>query len=172
MNNLAYIGYAFRFVLLVLVQVLIVNDVHLHYYLNPYIYPLLILMMPLSTPHWLLMVLGLFLGLSVDAFSNSLGMHAGGAVFLAFLRPFVVDLLTPKNGYETDDLPNIFFMGFGWFVAYSGILLFCFHLFYFYLEVLNLNNVPTLFLKAIGSTSVSLVLVILFSLLFGTKKKR
>ncbi len=89
-----------RFVLLVLFQVLVFNNIQLGGYLNPYIYVLFLLLMPFETPRWLLLVAAFTLGISIDVFSNTLGIHTSATVFMAFIRPFVLDFIAPRDGYE------------------------------------------------------------------------
>jgi rod shape-determining protein MreD len=57
-----------RFVVLILVQVLILNNIHLGGYINPYLYVLFILLLPIETPKWAVLILAFFLGLGVDIY--------------------------------------------------------------------------------------------------------
>lgn len=75
----------FRFIALVLIQVLIMNKVNFYGFLNPYIYILFILLLPFETPGWLLLVLSFSMGLTVDLFSGTLGLHAASSVFAGFM---------------------------------------------------------------------------------------
>src|SRR5207253_3060502 len=129
-----------RFVLLVFVQVTILNNIHLHGLFNPYIYPLFILLLPLETPAWLLMLLGFFTGLVIDFYLNTLGMHAAATVFLAFLRPYMIKLLKPAAGYQPGDAPTISSMGFLWFITYASFLIFIHHLTLFIIETLSFRQ--------------------------------
>ena len=164
--------YGFSFILLVALQVLVVNNLDLNFYLNPYIYILFLLSLPFTIPNWMLMAIAMFLGLSIDMFSNTLGLHAASAVFLAFLRPFIINILTQKNGYEPNDLPNPYFMGQAWFFAYAGILTFAYHLFYFSVEIFSLTSILIILGKTLASSVLALMIVYLLSLLFATTKKR
>ena len=88
MNNIA--TQAFRFILLLVVQILIMNNIQLFGYSSPYIYILFIIGFPLTGNRNLLIFLGFILGLSVDIYSNSGGVHAGASVLIAYLRPFLL----------------------------------------------------------------------------------
>ena len=83
------IQYFLAFVFLILFQVLVLNNLHLSIYLNPYAYILFILILPFETPGWLVLSLGFVLGLIMDAFCNTLGMHSVATVLLAFLRAVI-----------------------------------------------------------------------------------
>src|ERR1035438_10242339 len=82
-----------RFLVLILVQVIVLNNIQLNGFINPYIY-ILFIMLPFETPGWLLLVLSLVTGLTVDMFSNTLGMHAAACVFLGFCRPRIISFIS------------------------------------------------------------------------------
>lgn len=159
-----------RFIFLVLLQVLILNQVVLHGLITPYIYPLFILLLPLRTPKWLLLFLGLAMGVTIDTFSNTGGIHAFATVFLAFIRPFIIKMLTPPDDYESDDKPTIKSLGFSWFLLYtvSGILLH--HAVFFIILILNFAHPEFLILKIVLSSIVSIGIILLLQLLFYPKK--
>lgn len=79
--------YTIMLVVLVLLQVLLLNNIQFSGYINPYMYVLFILLLPFETPRYLLLLLGFFLGLLVDIFSNTPGFHASATTFLAFCAP-------------------------------------------------------------------------------------
>ena len=106
------ITYPIQFVFLVLLQAVVLNNVQFSSFINPYIYILFLLWLPLETPKALLLFLGFLLGLSVDIFSNTLGMHTSASIFLAFCRPFVLQFIAPRDGYELNQQPGI--KDFGW----------------------------------------------------------
>ena len=75
-----------RFLIVVLVQVLVMNNIQISGLIIPYVYILFILLMPFETPKWLLLINAFLLGLSIDFFSHTLGMHAAASVFIAWIR--------------------------------------------------------------------------------------
>lgn len=156
-----------RFVVLLLFQVLVLNYINLGYYLNPFVYIMALLLLPMQIPHWVLMLTALLTGLLVDVFANTLGVHAGSAVLIAFLRPYIVALLTPKSGYEGDERPNIADMGWQWFLFYSGILTLVFHLSYFMLEVFSFSNIHITLMKTLFSSLLAWLLIVMITLLWS-----
>ena len=160
----------FRFIGLVLFQVLILDQLNLHGFINPYIYPLFLLLLPLQIAPWALMLLGFTLGISVDLFTNSMGLHAAASVFMAFLRPYVLTLVIPSGGYEAEDSPTIRSLGLGWFFSYAFVLILLHHLAYFYLEVFRFSGFFTTFLKVILSSFFSIFLIIVAQYLSSPKK--
>ncbi len=155
-----------RFIVLVLIQVFVLNNIRINGYINPYIYVLFILMLPFETKGWVLLVSSFFLGLSIDMFSHTLGMNAAAAVFMAFCRPVVIRLLSGSKGIEPGMQPGIKDMGFRWFFLYAFILILIHHLLLFYLEVFRLNEFLDTFYRALMSTAASLVLILLVQYLF------
>ena len=105
----------FRFIFLILLQVLILNNMNFSGFVNPYLYILFVLLLPFETPRWFLIFTSFLLGLSIDIFSDSLGMHAFASVSIAFLRPYVLNFISPRDGYEPGTFPRIFYFGFLWF---------------------------------------------------------
>src|SRR6478609_515542 len=100
-----YLRNAFRFILLVLIQVLLLNKIFLIWWTAPggippyvpYIYPLFILLLPFATPVWFLLIAGFAMGVTVDMFMDTGGMHAAACVLMAFLRTIVLESLLPKR---------------------------------------------------------------------------
>ncbi|MDZ4847618.1 MAG: hypothetical protein SH857_18950 [Chitinophagales bacterium] len=165
-------GNGLRFIAFILMQVLVINNLGLSFYINPYLYPFLLMMLPFTIPHWLLIVIGFFTGLTVDAFCNTMGMHAAACTFMTAMRPIVLRFLTPKGSYESLDQPRVQSLGYGWFIAYTGTLTLLHHFFYFYIEVFSMDNFFLTFAKTLASAIVSTVLIFLTALIFAPGKSR
>lgn len=161
-----------RFVGLILIQVLVVSNLPLGYYVNPYIYPLILLALPFQIPHWLLMFIGFVTGLTVDIFLNTMGMHAAACVLICFLRPYAVQILTPRGGYDVDDEPKIASLGYTWFLSYVAILIVIHHVAYFYIEIFSFTSFFMILGKALLSSIVSIILIVLLALIFSPGKSK
>ena len=131
-----------RFLFLVFIQVLIFNNIQFSGLINPYIYVIFILLLPFKTPTWALLGLAFLLGISVDLFANTPGMHSTATVLMAFLRPYVLSIIAPRDGYETGTFPRLYYYGFFWFLKYAAILVTIHHLSLFYLEIFRLSISP------------------------------
>jgi len=153
--------YILTFVILVLVQVLLMNNIQLGGYLNPYIYVLFLLSLPFETPKWGLLVLGFLLGLTIDLFSHTVGMHTSACVFMAFMRPMVLGTLEPRDGYEPDTYPSVRDYGLNWYFKYSSILILAHHLFLFYIEMFKLDNFFHTLSRALLSGLLSLIFILI-----------
>lgn len=150
-----------RFVILVLVQILIFNNIEIGGYINPYVYILFILLLPFETPAWVTLSLGFILGLIIDIFSETLGMHTAATVLISFIRPYVLSSFAPRDGYETRTLPRVFYYGLPWFIKYTIIMVLVHHLVLFYIEIFRFQDFFAILLRVILSTIFSSALVIL-----------
>ncbi len=160
------IKYGIKFVVLILFQGLILNNIELGGYINPYLYVLFILFLPFETPGWLVLILGFMLGIAIDSFTNTLGMHTSATVFMAFCRTYILKLLAPRDGYDFHTKPSIQQMGFTWYLTYISSLVLLHHLFLFYVEAFNFSNFFTTLSRALLSSffTISLILIVqLFS---------
>ena len=159
-----------RFIFLVLFQVLILNNIQLGGYLNPFLYVLFIIMLPFQTPDWLVLVLSFALGISVDMFADTGGLHAASCVLMAFLRQPVLKLFSPREGYDNNLQPTIQQFGFGWFFSYTGILVFVHHLFLFYMEAFHFSEFFSTFFRVILSSLFALTLIFISQFFFAKPK--
>lgn len=151
----------FRFLALLLVQVLIFNNIEIGGYINPYIYILFIILLPFETPAWITLSLAFLMGLLVDIFSETLGMHTSATVFMAFLRPYILSYFAPRDGYESGSYPRVFYYGLPWFIKYATLMVFAHHLFLFYVEMFKFQDFFVTLLRVILSTLFSSILIII-----------
>ena len=147
-----------RFVLLVFFQVFILNNLQVGGFINPFVYILFILLLPFETPKWFLLVMGFFLGFTIDLFFHTPGIHASATVFMAFLRPYVLDYFATRDGYETGTFPRVHYYGFVWFLKYTALLVLAHHIFLFYLEVFRVSD----FFITLGRVILSWVFSVFF----------
>jgi rod shape-determining protein MreD len=150
-----------RFIIVILFQVLVMDNVMINGFLVPYVYLLFILLMPFETPRWIVLLSGFALGLSIDFFEHTLGMHTAATVMIAFIRPYFLNLLAPRDGYEAETFPRIHFYGFTWFLKYTLIIVFIHHFVLFYLEAFQLQNFFSTLLRVILSSALSASTIVL-----------
>ena len=130
-------------------------------FVNPYIYILFILLLPFETPKVVLLFLAMLLGLSVDMFTDTLGMHASASVFMAFIRPYILLTISPRDGYEPGTFPRAYYYGFIWFFKYSLILILLHHLFLFTVETFSFINYYLVIWRTILSTVFTSIAVMI-----------
>jgi len=153
--------YLFMFVILVLLQVLLLNNIQFSGYVNPYLYVLFILLLPFDTPKYLLLILGFLLGLSIDIFSNTPGIHASSTTFMAFLRPYIIELISTRDNLEVTAPPRLKSMGAGWFLRYTVILVLAHHLFLFFIEAFTLSGFIHTLLRSLLSSVFTIILILI-----------
>jgi len=149
----------FRFILLVLFQVLVLNNIQFLGYINPYIYILFILALPVRTPRWFALLLAFGIGITIDMFSNTGGMHAFAAVMVAFLRNGTIKLFTAiEEG--NNPTPSFHTFGVGAYVKYVVLMVFIHHTTLFILEAFSLANFWLMLAKILLSSVVTILLVL------------
>lgn len=162
-----------RFCLFILVQVFVLNQIPpLHQLVTPYIYFLFILWLPFKMGRRSQMLLAFALGFSLDCFTKTYGLHAAPCVLIAYLRPFLINLLISQEGAESNyNEPSIKSMGFTPYFTYVTILTFIHHSLLFFLQALQTGGYLYFILKSLLSTAISLLLIFLIELLFVRKQK-
>lgn len=154
------IKYFLMFIVLVAVQVLFLNQIQFSGYINPYIYLLFIMLLPVNSPKYAVLLLSFFIGLVVDIFSNSLGIHAFASVFIAYIRPFVIRVITNREE-ELNDYPGLAQTGFTWFLTYTSILVLIHHAVLFYIEVFTFANFFSTLYRVFLSSVFSIFVIVL-----------
>ena len=155
LNYLHKIGW---FIGLVLLQVLILNNVHIAGYATPFLYIYLILKFESETPRNTLMLWAFFLGLTVDIFSDTPGMNAAATVALAFLRPTFLRRF----------VPSIKSMGIVPFLKYLVVSVFIHHAILLTIEFFSFAHIGTLLLRIVASALLTITCIMAIE---GVKKK-
>jgi len=150
-----------RFFLLILFQVLVLNHINLGGFINPYYYVLFILLLPFNTPRWLLLISALLLGTGVDLFTNTPGLNAAACLVTAFIRPFLITLISSGPESLIGDTPSLKNQGIKWFLYYSITLVLVHHCALFFLEIFRLDEFFRTLLRVILSSLFTLLLVLI-----------
>lgn len=155
-NYLHKIGW---FVGLVLLQVLILNNVHIAGYATPFLYIYLILKFESDVPRNALMLWAFFLGLAVDVFSDTPGMNAAATVLLAFLRPSLLRLFTPRDNPDSF-IPSFKTMGISPFLKYTTASVFVHSLALLSIEFFSFTSIWLLLLRVLLCTILTVTCII------------
>ena len=161
-----------RFLFITLFQVLILQRISLEWaafpYLNIFLYPALLFLLPLNTKRPAQFFIAICLGLIIDMFYDSPGVHAGACVFTIYLRPHVLRMIEPKGGYLNNShaLSN---MGPLWLMRYCSILLPPHLLVYFLLEAFSFAGFGSTLLKIVVSYGLSMFFIGIFIAVFQRK---
>lgn len=163
----------FRFVLFILVQAYVLDKVPpLHQFVKPYIYFLFILWLPFNIHRLALMLLAFVFGLSMDYFSGTPGLHAAPCVLIAYLRPFLLNVLLPQEKTEMSyGEPGIKSLGFAPYSVYIVLLTFVHHTYLVLIEWLQFGDFLFFIGKVAATTAVSLLLIFIAEMLFYRKAR-
>ncbi len=168
MNSL-FFAQASRFIILVFFQVLIFNHINFLGYINPYIYILFIAFFPVRNNRMTIILISFFLGLSIDLFLDTGGIHAAACVFTAYIRPV---LLKSSFGmiYEHQTI-RFNTVDFEAKLSYISLLTLTHHLILFCLEIFSISKVILTLQKTLFSSIFSIILIILITIIFSKKMK-
>lgn len=161
-----------RFVGLLLLQTLIIDNIRLGYYIHPYVYVLFVFLLPFNIPNWQLLLAGFFMGFAVDLFNGTPGLNAAATVFMAFVRPFVISSMIRRKEINENDEPSVSNMGISWFMIYSLLLLLSHNFFLFMLEAFSFKLIGVVIVQTLMSVLGSLLLIFIIILLFKKSKKK
>lgn len=147
------------FIALVLIQVLVLNNIQFLGFVNPYIYVLFILSLPARTPRWFVLILAFILGLTIDTFSNTLGMHAAASVLVAYARSFIIKIFTSIDE-GNNPIPSFHSFGVGAYVKYTFVLVILHHSALFFLESFSLANFWLVIFKIFLSSAITILIIL------------
>ncbi|WP_256012973.1 rod shape-determining protein MreD [Desertivirga xinjiangensis] len=161
-----------RFAVLVFIQVFLLKNIGYYNLATPFLYILFILLLPFETPNFLLFILSFFLGLTVDAFYDTLGINAAACSVLALVRIIFINLTVQRQGLETEPEPKLGIMGFRWFFFYATILTVFHHLTIFFLETFSFSDIKYTLIRIVLSSVFTVFLILLSEFIFFRKKER
>ncbi len=120
-----------------------------------------ILLLPVEIPAWLLLLISFGTGIIVDIFSGTPGMHTSATVLAGFVRPYILRLIAPRDGYEPGVNPSMLIYGFRWFLLYAGLIVLIHHLALFYLEVFRVSDFIRTMLRVLLSSLFTTTFILL-----------
>ncbi|TYQ00438.1 rod shape-determining protein MreD [Tenacibaculum adriaticum] len=167
MNKTLYLTFLFFFLLFL--QVLILNNILLFGYVNPYLYIVFVFLFPFKKKRFSLLTLSFLLGLFVDFFSNSGGIHAFATLFIAFIRIYIFRMVFQKT--DTDfDFFTLEQEPFGKIFNFTVILTVVHHFILFSLTNFSFHNFSNVITNTLLSSIFTLVLYFLGSFIFSRKQ--
>lgn len=157
------------FMALLLAQVAIGNHINFLGYINPYIYIIFIFLFPVRDERLILLLISFTLGMLVDLFSDSGGVHAAASVCLAYARPI---LLKSSFGmlYEHQSI-KFSSTDIGSLITYITVGTIIHHFILFSLEIFNISNIILILKKTLFSSIFTIILSILIIILFSRNRK-
>lgn len=154
--------YFWLFILLIILQLLLMDNIQFSGYINPYIYLLFIILLPFEAAPWLILILSFITGLSVDIFNGTPGLHTSATVVAGFVRPYLLRVIAPRDEYEQGGEPGIKIYGLRWFLIYVSAMVLFHHSVLFFVEVFRFEFFFTTLLRVILSSvfSIGFIMII------------
>ena len=155
-----------RALIFILIQVLVLRRIGIggasFNYISLLIYPLILVLLPMNTSRNLLIFFGFLLGIIIDFFYDSPGVHAATCTAIGFIRPYILNILTPRGGYNVGYQLVPAKYGYNWFLKYAGGLVFL-HLFiYFSLLLFSPVYAVQIVLRTISSFLFSMLFILIY----------
>ncbi len=160
-----------RFIALIIIQALILNQLEIGLGIQLMVYPLFIILLPFDIGLISLLLLAFFMGICIDAISNTYGLHTSSLLLLAYLRPILFKIFAPREGYDILKEGNVYEMGTRWFLYVFGLMLLIHHLWFFLLEIFRFNEMLYVLRKTVLSLPLSFLICLLIQTMFVTKPK-
>ncbi|GAA4830077.1 hypothetical protein [Algivirga pacifica] len=160
------------FFVLILLQGIFLRNFALFDYALLYPYVALILILPFGIRNMTALFMSFFLGLIVDVFYDTLGMHAAACVLMAFARIYILKLMSKEE--QADDLttlPSVSSRGFQWFALYAFILVSVHHVGLFALEYFNTRLFLSALLRGVASATFTVTVIVSVQYIFGGARK-
>ncbi len=169
MNSILSI-HTVRFIVLILLQVLLLSHIKFLGYINPYLYILFVLLYPIKNNRMLFIFLSFLLGLSVDLFLDSGGMHAAATLTIAFIRPVALKF-SFGSVYEHQTI-KFGAIDFGQRLTYITILTVIHHFILFSLDIFNFSKILLILKNTLFSSIFTIILCVLVSIIFSSVNKK
>jgi rod shape-determining protein MreD len=149
------------FIVLILLQILLFNNIQFSGYVNPFVYIMFILLLPIEIHAWALLLISFGTGLVIDIFSGTPGMHSSATLLAGFVRPYILRVISPRDGYEPGVSPSMLIYGFRWFLLYAGLIVLIHHTLLFYLEVFRFTDFFRTLLRVLLSSLFTTTFILL-----------
>lgn len=167
--NSALLGNIARFILLLAAQVLIFNRIDLFGFINPFPYVLFIILYPVNGNKTGLLVASFLLGLLMDMFWNSGGVHAAACLILAYYRPAIFKFSFGLSyEYQTVKLNDVVTPERFSFILIAVII---HHFILFVLEVFDVTSIWEILKRTIGSTLFTIITSIIIIYIIKPSKR-
>jgi hypothetical protein len=171
MNSKTIISSLTGFFVYFLVQVFVLKNLVIFDMAFCFLYVFYILLLPIETKTIPLMLIAFILGILIDIFYDSLGIHTASTVALAFVRNTWIQINIPTGGYDENVQPSILNMGAGWFFTYSVPLILFHHFIFFYIDYLGTGLYLPVVNRIVSSAAFVWILGILVQMLFYKRKR-
>lgn len=153
-----------RYLLIMVLQVLLFDQLQLWGACHPYIYVLCLLMMPITLPHSADMLIGAFAGFIMDIFCNSLGVHMAACILLMYIRPYLIGVIVNDKDRLNEQI-SLHAIGMEALLKYTVIMVLIHHLTVFSLAAWSWSHMGFVLLETIVSSTITILIVIGYNVL-------
>lgn len=154
-----YILYAVAFLVMMVLQIFLIDNISLGLYFHPLIYTAFIIMLPLDLKHVWVMLLATAMGLMIDLLTGMGGLNIISSTAIGFMRPMLLNAAVGHNTANDDTMPALHRLqpkNLAWYI----ILMVVVHsLIYFLLETMSLSNLHHTVLRLVVSDVVAVVMI-------------
>jgi len=161
-----------RFIVLLMLQVFLFKNIGYYNLATPFPYILFILLLPVGMSNFILYCLAFVMGISVDAFYDTLGVNAAASAALAWARIAFIRITLQTDHYENYMTPLWGNVPFRWFFLYTVLLTLIHHSVLFMVEAFSFHQFHYTLIRILLSCIFTVVIIMLFSLLFYRRKQR
>ena len=158
-----WLRYSLFFCLLVILQLCVLNKIHLFGFATPLFFICFILKLPADMNRNSLLLIAFLMGLIIDFFSYTLGLNALACTIMGFSRHYMLNVFAPRDMVSSFAL-SVETFGFYLFMRYAAVLVIIHHVVFFVTESFSFFDLPTLILRITGSSILTLLLI------FGTEQ--
>lgn len=151
--------YLALFVVTVLLQIFLFDNLSVSVYLNPLIYVAFIILLPLDTPPAVLLGAGLVTGVVMDASMGAAGINTVATLPIAFLRPAFMNLLCGRENVREGGIPSPERLGRRKFIDYLVLMVLVHHTIFFLLEALSWSHLLQTSIRIVVSSLVTMAFV-------------
>ena len=153
-----------RYILIMMLQVLLFDQLQLWGACHPYIYVLCLLMRPITLPHSADMIIGVAAGLIMDVFCNSIGIHMASCILLMYIRPYLIGVIVNDKDRLNEQI-SLHALGMEALLKYTIIMVLVHHLTVFMLAAWSWNHIGFVLLETMVSSTITILLGIGYNVL-------
>ncbi len=148
-----------RYILVMLLQVLLFDQLQFLGVCHPYIYILCLLMLPITLPHNADMLIGAVVGVVMDIFCNSLGVHMASCILVMFIRPYLLGIIVNDKDRLNEQI-SLRMLGMEAMVKYVVIMVLIHHLTVFSLAAWSWDYIGFVMAETIVSSLITSLIII------------
>ena len=149
------------FIVFVLLQVLVMNNIHLFGVVTPFIYLYVILKLPVDMTRSSVILVSFLLGLTIDMFSNTFGIHAAACSFVGFIRMPLLERFVDTKELQEGSVPSYKAFGYEKFIQYAFFIVILHHVSLFLIESFSFFQPGMMIVRMLSSILFSTLLILI-----------